>query len=59
MEGTVTISLKDFLVIKNKAKLLDNNIRIVEDILDIKLPSGGMIKNLPQVIERKNKNSLS
>ena len=59
MEGTVTISLKDFLVIKNKAKLLDNNIRIVEDILDIKLPSGGMIKNLPQVIERINKNSLS
>ena len=59
MEGTVTISLKDFLVIKNKAKLLDNNIRIVEDILDIKLPSGGMIKNLPQVIERINKKSLS
>jgi hypothetical protein len=57
MEGTVTISLKDFKTIEHKAKLLDENVNIVHDILKIHLPSGGSIKDLDKVKEIINKKS--
>ena len=52
MEGTVTIKLKDFEELKDKASSVDKIAAKWELILDVKLPgSNATIRGLPEVRE--------